>query len=467
MSITSDALERSATYFDTGAFASDLGRLVAVPSESQEERGRPHLIAYLEDHMRPLLEGMGFTCRMFPNPVPDAGPFMVAERIEGAELPTVLTYGHGDVVRGQDAQWRSGLKPFVLLEDGDRLYGRGTADNKSQHLINLKALDALLAVQGYAGFNFKILLETGEEIGSPGLKQFCAENAELLKADVFIASDGPRISPDTPTLFTGSRGGITFDLQVNLRGEAHHSGNFGGLLADPALILAHALATITDQRGEILIPEWLPNSLTEDVRKVLAKLPPVDPGFALDADWGQADLSMAERVFGWNSFAVLAMTSGQPDAPVNAISGSARATCQLRYVVGTPVDDILPALRRALDKKGLYKVEIVPSKDAPFPATRLDLGNPWLSFVANSLEAACGTAPDLLPNLGGSLPNDCFSDVLGLPTIWVPHSYAGCCQHAPNEHILKPVARQALLGMTGVFADISRLGRSQDRSWLM
>ena len=90
-----------------------------------------------------------------------------------------------------------------------------------------------------------------------------------------------------------------------------------------------------------------------------------------------------------------------------------------------------------------------------FPATRLDPDHPWVRFASAALERATDRAPDILPNLGGSLPNDCFAEVLALPTIWVPHSYAGCSQHAPNEHILKPLARQALIGMTGLFAEIA------------
>ena len=198
--------------------------------------------------------------------------------------------------------------------------------------------------------------------------------------------------------------------------------------------------------------------MKKEIKKVLAALPPVDAGFPLDENWGEQTLTMAERVFGWNSFAVLAMKSGNPEAPVNAISGFAKASCQLRFVVGTDPDDILPALRRHLDGLGFAQVDVVQAEGNPFPATRLDMDHPWLSFVAASLETTCGVAPDLLPNLGGSLPNDCFADVLGLPTIWIPHSYAGCCQHAPNEHILEPLARQALTCMTGLFADIAQSG---------
>lgn len=455
MTLKDTALNISASYFDGGSFKTDLQNLVAYPSESQEERGEPHLLAYLNEAMIPMLTELGFDCRLYDNPAPAGAPILVGQRIEDPAFTTILTYGHGDVVRAQTEQWREGLSPFEIVEEGDRLYGRGTADNKSQHLINIRALAAVIAAQGELGFNAKILLEMGEENGSPGLKQFCETKKDLLKADVLIASDGPRLKPDCPTIFTGSRGGATFDLLVDLREGAHHSGNFGGLLADPALILSNALACITDARGQIKVPEWRPDSLTPRIREVLSVLPAVEAGIALDGDWGEADLTPAERVFGWNSFAVLAMKSGVPDAPVNAISGWARATCQLRFVVGTDPDDIVPALRRHLDKNGFETVQVLQPDLGSFPATRLDPDHPWVGFVSASLERTTGARPHLLPNLGGSLPNDCFADVLSLPTIWIPHSYAGCSQHAPDEHILKSLARQALLGMTGLFADIA------------
>ncbi|TJZ91977.1 M20 family metallopeptidase [Paracoccus gahaiensis] len=452
------ALDRIAAYADQGGFRSDLAALVARPTESQDPRGAPHLRAYLTEAMTPMLQAMGFACQVFDNPVPGAGPLLVAERIEDPALPTVLTYGHGDVVRAQEDRWRPGLQPFVLTAQGDRLYGRGSADNKAQHLINLRAMGAVIAERGALGFNAKVLIETGEEIGSPGLRAFCEAQRDRLAADVLIASDGPRLSPARSTIFTGSRGGASFDLRVDLREGANHSGNFGGLLADPAIILAHALASITDRRGRIAVPEWRPDSLTPRIRQVLAALPDPDTGIPLDAEWGEEDQSLAERVFGWNSFAVLAMVAGIPEAPVNAIAGWARATCQLRFVVGTDPGDILPALRRHLDRHGFQAVTITAPENGSFPATRLDPDHPWVRFAAASLQRTTGEAPHLLPNLGGSLPNDCFAEVLGLPTLWVPHSYAGCSQHAPDEHVLMPLLRQALIAMTGLYWDIAETG---------
>ena len=454
MTFKEKAVQHATQYFDKGYFRKDLAELISVKTESQNNEC--NLENYYDQNIIPMLVKMGFKCKVMENPLSKANIILFAERIENAEFSTILTYGHGDVVLGQDSCWDNGLSPYKLIEKDNRYYGRGTADNKGQHLINIKALNSLLSVQKKLGFNFKILFEMGEEIGSPGLKAFCQQNKELLKADVFIASDGPRISQKIPTIFTGSRGGINFDLSVNLRDNAHHSGNFGGILKDPSIILSHAIASITDARGQINIPEWLPTSLTPDIKEILAKLPLVDAGFDLDPDWGQKELTMTERVFGWNSFSVLAMLSGEPEAPLNAISGHARSTCQLRFVVGTDVNKIIPALRNHLNSFGFEDVNIHESEMTPFPATRLEMNNSWLSLITKSLENSMGSKIDLLPNLGGSLPNDSFSEVLELPTIWIPHSYAGCAQHSPNEHLSVPLARQALICMTALFADLSK-----------
>ena len=456
------AIARAEAAFDDGRFTAELAELVAFETESQEPAKAAELRRYLEAAMIPRLGRLGFACEVCANPQAKAGPILVAERIEGEGLPTVLTYGHGDVIRAQEGRWREGLAPFRVVEEGDRLYGRGTADNKGQHLVNLMALEAALAERGRLGFNVKVVIETGEETGSPGLAEFFAANRERLRADVLIASDGPRLQPETPTLFMGSRGGVSFDLIVRLREGAHHSGNWGGLLADPATILAHALAAIVDRRGAIRVPEWRPGSLTDDVRAALRDLPVEGgEGPGVDLEWGEPGLTPAERVFGWNSFAVLAMTSGVPEAPVNAISGEARAACQLRYVVGTDPEAILPALRRRLDAEGFEMVEIRPHDRGFFKATRLDPNHPWVCFAAASLERTAGRAPHVLPNLAGSLPNDSFSEVLGLPTVWVPHSYRGCSQHAPDEHALKSLCRDALRGMAGLWWDV---GESAPRS---
>ena len=450
------AIAHAERYFDEGGFFADLARRVAIPTESQNPERGADLVRYLGGEMQPSFERLGFNCRLLENPLPGGGPFLLAERIENPALVTVLSYGHGDVIRGQDKSWKPGLDPWKLSREGDRLYGRGTADNKGQHSINLAAVAAALDARGRLGFNLKVLIETGEEVGSPGLREVCATHLAELKADVLIASDGPRLTPERPTIFLGTRGALNIDLVVDLREGGHHSGNWGGLLANPGIILAQALATVTGPRGEIKVPEWRPDTLTDSVREALAGLE-VDGGAdgpQIDAGWGEPGLTPAERVFGWSSFEVLALTCGNPDQPVNAIPPSARCHCQLRYVVGVDPAQIVPALRAHLDKAGFPMVKVTAARDGFFAATRLDPRHPWVVWVKRSLEKTSNKQTAILPNLGGSLPNDIFSDLLGLPTVWIPHSYAACSQHAPNEHMLAPVARDALRLMAGLMWDL-------------
>ncbi len=459
------ALSLAQDQLDSGRLADALARRIAIATESEApERAAPLLLHYLEHELRPALEGLGFAVQKLDNPIDARLPLLVAQREEDPALPTVLMYAHGDVVRGHEGQWREGLQPWVLTAEGDRWYGRGSADNKGQHSINLAALESVIAARAEhgqgLGFNVKWLFEMGEEAGSPGLREVCEAHAKALKADLFLASDGPRLRAERPTLFLGSRGAFNFHLSLSPRAGGHHSGNWGGLLANPAIELAHAVASMVDARGRLLVDALRPTALPDAVRNALADVEvgggPNDP--AIDPTWGEPGLSPAERVIGWNSLEVLAMVSGNPNQPVNAIPGRATAWCQLRFVVGLRADDIGPALRKHLDAAGFAHVEL--GFGSKGEASRLDPDDPWVPWALQSLAQSTGKKPALLPNLGGSLPNDIFIDVLGLPTLWVPHSYPACAQHAPNEHLLASVAREGLSAMAGLFWD---LGEDADR----
>ncbi len=457
------AIDLATDYLDSGGFEADLARRVAIPSESQTPEGLPHCARYLDQEMVPAFEAMGFDCQVFDNPIEGCGPVLLATRFEAEDLPTVLGYGHGDVIRGLDDQWTKGAGPWQTARDGDRLYGRGTADNKGQHGINMAAMGAVLEARGALGFNAKFMIETGEENGSSGVREVIEANMEAFRADVFIASDGPRVRTDRPTVSLGARGAQNFDLVCELREGGHHSGNWGGALADPAAILAHAISTIISQKGQIQVKEWLPPPMSNAVRDALkgVELDGGPDGPRVDRDWGEPGLTPAENVYAWNSFAVLAMLSGNPASPVNAIAPWARAHCQLRYIVGTDVDDILPALRRHLDDHGFSQISVEPpppGNAAGFSASRTELDDPWADWVRRSIERSAGQPPATVPQMGGSICNDLFTDLLGIPAIWIPHSYTACSQHAPDEHILLPLCREALALMAGLYWDLGEGG---------
>ncbi|CDN91470.1 M20 family metallopeptidase [Agrobacterium tumefaciens] len=449
------AIDRAIGFFDDGTFEQDLSRRVSLRTESQNEERSSELSLYLEREMMPAFTAMGFSCTILRDPAADL-PFLIAERFEDDNLPTVLGYGHGDVVRGLEDGWAEGLSPFVMSERNGRWYGRGTADNKGQHSVNIAALKAVLETRGRLGFNAKYLIEMGEERGSPGLREICRNHGERLKADLLIASDGPRLNAERPTVFLGARGGITFDLVIEAREGGHHSGNWGGALSNPGVQMAHAIASLVGPSGQIRVPELVPEELPQAVRDALAdcEIDGGPDGPRIDPDWGEPGLSTAERVFGWCALEVLAFETGTPRAPVNAIPPRAWARLQLRFVVGINPEAVLPAVRRHLDRQGFGMVRIAPAGDEIFRATRLDPQDPWVGFTLRSLASTTGRKPALLPNLGGSLPNDIFADILKPRTIWVPHSYPGCSQHAPNEHLPKEIAREALAIMAGLYWDI-------------
>ena len=457
------AIATAKAYSSDGRFLADLARRVAIPTESQNPARRPDCLRYVTG-MKADFERLGFTGEVVDNPDPSGGPLLIARRDEADDLPTLLVYGHGDVVAGMEGAWSNGRDPWRVSVEGDRIYGRGTADNKGQHTIVMLALEAVLATRGSLGFNVVALIETSEETGSAGLHQVCAEHRSSLKADWLIASDGPRLARDRVTLDGGTRGTVDFDLVCDLRAGAHHSGNWGGLIANPAVILANAIASLISKTGRINVRGILPAAIPATVRAALGRieLEADDAGPALDPWWGEPGLTQAERVFGWTALEVLAMTAGAPAQPINAIPPRASARLQIRYTVDVDPVGFMPAIRAHLDENGFGAVTVVPkSTEQDWGATRLDPSHPLMRWAAASVMKTTGIEPTILPNAGGSLPNDCFAEVLGMPTIWVPHSYSGCCQHAPDEHLLKPLVTEGLAVMAGLFWDLGTDGRPE------
>ena len=454
-----EALRCAEGVLDKGIFFDTLARRVAYPTESQNPARAGEIRHFLTDEMIPFLESLGFEARILENPAVPRLPFLLGRRVEDVARPTVLLYGHGDVVWGMEDRWDEGLSPWRLTKRGDRWYGRGAADNKGQISVNLAALACLLDVRGKLGFNVTVLIETGEEMGSPGLREICEREKESLRADVLVASDGPRVNPGRATLYGGSRGVFNFDLVVRLREGAHHSGNWGGLLANPGVILANAIAALIDGKGRILVDDLKPDGIPDAVRAAIRRLQlPGDSEPSIDTWWGEPGLTPEEKVYGWNTLEVLAISCGDPENPVHAIPPEAWARCHMRFVKGSDPANFLPAIQRHLRERGFENVKVREVRESRYAATRMEPNDPWVEWAMESIMRTTEVPADFLPNLGGSIPNDVFADVLGLPTLWIPHSYAGCSQHAPNEHLLVPIVREGLRIMAGLFWDLAEEG---------
>lgn len=198
---------------------------------------------------------------------------------------------------------------------------------------------------------------------------------------------------------------------------------------------------VGDRPGHEAAPETLallPPAVPDPVREALAGVTVAggtgDP--VPDAGWGEPGLSAAERLYAWNTLEVLSLGAGDIDRPVNAIPGRARAVLQLRYIVGTEVGKIAEVVAGHLAEHGYPMVEVRVL--GSFAASRTPLDDPWVRWAHATLERVAGRPVAVLPNIGGSLPDAVFTDVLGLPTLWLPHSHPGCLQHAPDEHLPAP-----------------------------
>ncbi|WP_306143289.1 M20 family metallopeptidase [Roseibium sp. MMSF_3412] len=460
MSTRETAIKAAATYFNDGRFLSDLAEQVAIRTSSREEEYEDDLKNYLDHLMRARFESMGFEIEIHPNKMLERAPFLVAKRIEDPSLPTLFSYGHGDTVPGEEGRWRDGFDPWSLetvqLPSGERWYGRGTADNKSQHAINMEAMRHVIETRGHLGYNVTFLIEMAEEMGSPGLAEFCRTNRDMLAADLLIASDGPRFSTDGPDIKLGTRGALNIRFRLDYRDGGHHSGNWGGLLANPAIVLMHALTTLVSRTGEVrhpgLKPERIKNSVRDALGKITVTSGPGDP--QIDPWWGEAGLTSAEKVFGWNTFEVLSFITGDPEKPQNAVPPFAEAICQIRFVVDTDPDTFIPLIRKHLADEGFEGITVEPARMSMLRASRLDPEHPAVDWAVQSIERTTGKTVTVIPNAGGSLPNDIFLNIIGMPTLWVPHSYTGCSQHAPDEHVLPPLLKEGLEMMTGLFWDL-------------
>ncbi|MEO0980847.1 MAG: M20 family metallopeptidase [Pseudomonadota bacterium] len=454
------AIKAAATYYDAGRFRSDLAEQIAVRTSSREEEYQDNLTNYLDHLMRARFEAMGFEIEIHPNTALERAPFLVARRIEDPALPTLFCYGHGDTVPGEEGRWRDGLDPWSLesvqMPSGERWYGRGTADNKSQHAINMEAMRHVIETRGHLGYNVTFLIEMAEEMGSPGLAEFCRENRDMLAADLLIASDGPRFSTDGPDIKLGTRGALNIRFRLDYRDGGHHSGNWGGLLANPAIVLMHALTTLVSRTGEVQHPGLKPDRIKNSVRDALGRITvssgPGDP--QIDPWWGEPGLSSAEKVFGWNTFEVLSFITGDPEKPQNAVPPFAEAICQIRFVVDTDPDTFIPLIRKHLEEEGFDGIKVEPARMSMLRASRLDPEHPAVDWAVRSIEQTTGKTVTVIPNAGGSLPNDIFLNIIGMPTLWVPHSYTGCSQHAPDEHVLPHLMKEGLEMMTGLFWDL-------------
>lgn len=277
-------------------FLNEMIELLRIPSVSAKSEHKKDMLLCAEAVKKSLLSSGADTAEIMPT---EGHPVVYGEKIIDKNKPTVLVYGHYDVQPAEPLElWHSG--PFEpVIKDG-KVYARGSADDKGQFFMHVKALETLVETKTMST-NIKFLIEGEEEIGSPNLGNFVAENKELLKADVILISDSSMLSMDHPSLDIGVRGLSYIEVEVTGADRDLHSGIYGGAVANPVTILAKMIASCHDENNHITIPGFYDDVLEASAEeRALMNEAPYDENeykkeVGVNELWGEKGYTTNER----------------------------------------------------------------------------------------------------------------------------------------------------------------------------
>ena len=425
MTIEAAVRERSGTLVRT------LLDSVRIASVSLTGEGISDQVAFL----RKRLETWGFAVEVHAT---SSHPIVYAEIGPQDARATWLLYGHYDVYPADEKQegWRT--RPFEPVVDGDRIWGRGTGDNKGQHLAMLNAVALWRELHGELPVRVKVILEGDEETGSGPLPEFVEANRARLKADLCCYSDGPMFPNDQPVLLMGVRGNLGLEFVAKGAKRNLHSGNFGGVAPNPTLDLIHLLAEMVDREGRLTVP----GAGYADVKVSAADLEAVKSLRVDHADFvesvgcepttGKDDALFHERLMLRPAFNVSGFASGYTgQGQKTIIFREALAKADVRLAGGQDPDAVLEAIRRFARDRGYHGIEIRSLKATP--ASRTSLQHPLVPLVKDAVEKGFAKKVLVVPSLGGTTPDFVFTRLLGLPSIVVPLAPYDENNHAPNE----------------------------------
>ncbi len=367
-------------------------------------------------------------------------PLVYADWLHAPGKPTVLCYGHYDVQPADPLElWKS--PPFEPeLRDGN-LYGRGTADDKGQMYMHVKAIETLRAVYGSLPVNVKFLIEGEEEVGGAAIAKYVAENPGKLKADVALVSDTELYAEGIPTLCVGLRGLVYTEVEAHGPARDLHSGLFGGVAPNAVFGLIELLSKCKNARGVIQIPGMYDDvePPSPEEKESWNNLPFSEKEF-LKKDVGSTKLT------GEPGFSVQERTWARPTLEVHGIAGGftgagaktvipavATAKVSMRLVPNQDPDKIVAAFREFVQKKTPKGITTQVRVLSSSPGLKVDPSHPAIQVAAKAM-ADVFQKPTVFVRLGGSIPivGD-FATHLGIPTVLMGFGLPDDGLHSPNE----------------------------------
>jgi len=280
-------------------FIDELFSLIRIPSISAETEHKTDMFVCAERWRELLLDAGVDRAEIIST---TDNPLVFAEKVVDPAAKTVLIYGHYDVMPVAPLElWHT--SPFEPVVKDGRIWARGADDDKGQSFMQAKAFETMMAL-GSLACNVKFLLEGEEEIGSPALKIWLKEpkNKALLKADIILVSDTDMVSPDVPSITTGLRGLVKFEMRVTGPDHDLHSGDFGGTVSNPVNVLGWMIGTVFDKDGHITIPGFYDDVLvcSPEERELINRAPHSDEEYmksvGVDRLHGEKDYTTLERI---------------------------------------------------------------------------------------------------------------------------------------------------------------------------
>lgn len=418
-------------------FLEELEELLKIPSVSADPAFKDDVYEAAEFVKNSLQEAGADNVKIHET---TGFPIVYGEKVVNPELPTVVVYGHYDVQPADPYElWTT--PPFEPTIKDEKIFARGASDDKGQMFMHIKAFEAMMET-GHLPCNIKFMIEGEEEVGSPGLEKFAAENHELLKGDVVLISDTAMLANDTPSITIGIRG-ISY-LEVDVTGPSHdlHSGLYGGGVPNPAFILSEMIAALKDPKTrKITIPGFYDNvrELSEKERKELNKIP-----FDVEKYKANLGLNSLDGEQGYNTYERVAL---RPCLDVNGIYGGytkegaktvipskAHAKISMRLVADQNSEEITQLFTEYFKSiaPDSVKVEVTPHHGAE--PVMISTNSDEYQAASNAFQDTFGKRP--LPYAsGGSIPIVSFFDKkLNLKSILMGFGLESDAIHSPNEH---------------------------------
>ncbi len=417
-------------------FLEELFGLIRIPSISSEESHKPDMYKAAEYWKELLLKSGADKAEVYET---QGNPVTFGEKIIDPALPTVLVYGHMDVMPVDPVEeWHT--PPFEPIIRDERIWARGADDDKGQSMMHAKAFE-LMVKTNTLPCNVKFMIEGEEEIGSPNLGKWCEENKEMLKADVILVSDTSLIAPNVPSITTGLRGLAYWQVEVTGPSRDLHSGQFGGAVANPINTLCTMIAQMVDEHGKITIPGFYDDvmAVSPEERALLAKAPfneeAYKKGLNVKELAGEEEYSTNERTGIRPSFDVCGIWGGYTgEGAKTVLPSKASAKISSRLV---PNQDHLK-----IEKLFAEYFKSIAPKSVKVEVTWLHGGQGYVCPIDIPAYKAAEKAytdiygiPPVPIRSGGSIPIiSTFEQVLGIKTVLMGFGLDTDAIHSPNEN---------------------------------